>query len=208
MLIFTPGLPTASGSALEALRAALPHVDVLQVRAKSPSSPDAPSQAREVAVWTRQVLELLDEHDGPRPLVLVNDRVDVAAALAAEGCDGVHVGADDCAPAHARSVLGEAALIGLSTHSAGEVASADDGLLDYLGFGPVNATSTKGYDRGLGPEAAWVADQASALPLFPIGGIDLTNVGELAQIGRAAVGAGITAASDPAAAAQALRAAL
>ena len=62
--------------------------------------------------------------------------------------------------------------------------------------------------RGLGGEAAWIAAQASALPVFPIGGIELANVSELEGAGRAAVSSAILAAADPARAARELRGAL
>jgi thiamine-phosphate pyrophosphorylase len=88
------------------------------------------------------------------------------------------------------------------------VIASEDLPVDYLGFGPVYATSTKGYERGLGFEPAWIAAQASSRPLFAIGGIDRTNAADLARVGRAAVGAGILAADDPARAAREIRAAL
>ena len=77
--------------------------------------------------------------------------------------------------------------------------------MNYLGFGPMFPTATKGYERGLGPETAWVADTASALPVFPIGGIDATNAAELARVGRAAVSAAILDAEDPGRAAREIR---
>jgi thiamine monophosphate synthase len=72
----------------------------------------------------------------------------------------------------------------------------------------VHATATKGYARGLGATAAWLACEASPLPVFPIGGIDMGNAGELARGGRACVGSAILSADDPFAAARAIRAAL
>jgi thiamine-phosphate pyrophosphorylase len=113
------------------------------------------------------------------------------------GLAGVHLGQDDSPPALARELLGPAALVGLSTHSAADVVGANAADVDYLGFGPLHATQTKGYDRGLGFHAAWIAANGSELPLFPIGGIDPFNVGELAPIGRAAVCSAILDAEDP-----------
>ena len=84
---------------------------------------------------------------------------------------------------------------------------ADDDV-DYLGFGPIYPTRTKGYERGLGPEAAWVAQSATALPVFPIGGIDATNAADLVPVGRAAVSSAILGADDPARAAREIRALL
>jgi thiamine-phosphate diphosphorylase len=116
----------------------------------------------------------------------------------------VHLGADDAPPELARALLGPEALIGLSTHGAADVVRATELPVDYLGFGPIHATATKGYARGLGSEAAWIAAQASAYPLFPIGGIDATNASELAGVGRAAVGSALLSAPDPARAAREL----
>lgn len=250
-LLFTPELCGASSDstrdsaahrALEQLAAALPFVDVVQVRPKplaragpteragpagAPGAPNAPgargawdeirrtsaspsavSTARAVRDWTRALLEstreLRAELGADAPLVLVNDRVDVAKLLLPEGCDGVHLGLEDTPAAAARSFLGSELLIGLSTHTMAQVAAADDLPIDYLGFGPTFATSTKGYARGLGPEAAWVAQQASSHPLFAIGGIDLENADQLLEVGRIAVSSAILTAADPARAAREL----
>ena len=108
-------------------------------------------------------------------------------------------------PHAAREFLGDGPLIGLSTHSLEDVIAAEDMPVDYLGFGPVRPTGTKGYERGLGIEMAWVAAAASARPLFPIGGIDHAAAAELSRVGRAAVASAILSASDPARAARELR---
>jgi thiamine-phosphate pyrophosphorylase len=154
------------------------------------------------------VLDLVRVHGRSEVLVMVDDRVDVAAALKSAGCAGVHVGQDDCPVAIARDVLGPGALIGLSTHTLQQVADAEDAAVDYLGFGPIQATATKGYAAGLGPEAVWIASQASARPVFAIGGITLENAGEIARVGRAAVASAILGADDPARAAREMRALL
>ena len=203
-LVFTPEI-VVDGDPLAALEAALPHVDLVQVRPKSPQA--AASEARATYEWTLRVLELC-ERLGSEALVIVNDRVDVARGLLERGVAGVHVGQDDTPPRVARELLGSAALLGLSTHSPTQVVLALDEPVDYLGFGPVHATATKGYGRGLGPEAAWIASQAATLPVFPIGGIGLAEAAELAEVGRAAVSSAILNSTDPAATAQALRAVL
>ncbi|NOT29871.1 MAG: thiamine phosphate synthase [Planctomycetes bacterium] len=201
MLLFTPELCPAGSEPLAILERALPHLDVIQVRIKEPGFCTAP--ARSTCDWARRVLALVARAQSDA-LVLVNDRVDVAATLADEGLAGVHLGADDAPPELARELLGPEALIGLSTHCAADVARAEELPLDYLGFGPIHPTQTKGITRGLGSEAAWIAAQASSRPLFPIGGIDATNAGELFEIGRAAVSRAILCAADPGAAARAL----
>lgn len=211
MLIFTPELCGAR-EPLAVLDALAGEVDVVQVRPKSIAhgereavASDPACEARATFEWTRRVLDSLASRDDA-PLVLVNDRVDVAMAL--EDCDGVHLGQGDLPASEARALLGEAALIGLSTHDMPQVVRANEAPIDYLGFGPIFATSTKGYAHGVGPEACWIASSGSELPIFPIGGIDCTNAGELGALGRAAVSSALLAADDPAQAARNLRAEL
>jgi thiamine-phosphate pyrophosphorylase len=208
LLVVTPTVCPPGREVLEAVEAALPWIDVLQVRIKHPADPTWSSPASEVLHWTERVLDLVAAHAELERLVIVNDRVDVARALAGRGVAGVHVGADDSPPALARSRLGPELLIGLSTHSMRDVVAAEDEPVDYLGFGPIHPTRTKPSDVGLGSEAAWIAASATRRPLFPIGGIDATNADELARVGRAAVSAGILAADDPGEAARLVREAL
>ncbi len=210
LLLFTPDL-CLGREPLAVLEAALPHLDVLQIRPKpigSRSAAQAPCPARETWEWSRRVLDLLRALPGPELVVTVDDRVDVARALSEQGIAGVHLGQDDSPPREAREILGPEALIGLSTHDPEQLTAACDEPVDYVGFGPVHATSTKGYATGIGTAACWIASEASSLPLFPIGGIDCSNAQELARIGRAAVSSAILGAEDPARAARELRALL
>lgn len=219
LLVFTP--EAVRGEPLDVLDAVIDRVDAIQVRPKTVgdraagAAPGASvTSARDAHDWTVRVLDLLERlPSADRPLVFVNDRVDVAHALAERGVDGVHLGDEDMPAAAARETLGPDALIGLSTHTTTDVAAAWDEPIDLVGFGPVFATATKGYGEGartgaprvVGPERAWVAAETSPVPLFPIGGIDLSNADDLSRVGRAAVAGAILAADDPAAAATALR---
>ena len=220
LLVLTPDM--AADDPLPRLADAWEHVDIVQVRPKARGDRRAAAPARSTVTEARACYDLcerlLDELAGvprhARPLVMVNDRVDVAAALADRGVDGVHVGADDAPAGVARETLGDDLLLGLSTHSASDVAAAWDEPVDLLGFGPVFATSTKGYGdadaardapRVGGPESAWIASETAPVPLFPIGGIDLSNADQLARVGRAAVGSAIVGAAVPGDAARALR---
>ncbi len=198
LLVFTPGLIVARDP-FALLGELLPWVDVVQVRPKAPapSGPSEVASARESYELCVRALELAREIRA-EALITVDDRVDVARALLPKGLAGVHVGQTDCPPDLARRLLGPLPLIGLSTHSMAQVAQAQELPVDYLGFGPVFASATKGYDRGQGAERAWIAAQASSLPVFPIGGIELVNAGELARIGRAAVASALLQAQDPA----------
>ncbi len=206
LLCFTPALCPPERDALDVLEAALPWLDAIQVRIKHPTDPRWASPASEVRSWTLRVLEVASQSPALGPLVFVNDRVDVARALEEDGIAGVHLGTDDCPPALARAVLGPDLLIGLSTHSSADVVAAAEEPLDYLGFGPIHPTRTKGAPRGLGVEAAWIACSSTRLPVFPIGGIDATNAAELSRIGRAAVSSAILGADDPGREARLIRA--
>ena len=200
--------PAASRHELRALLDAVRDaVDVVQVRPKPLGESAAPAPARDCLELTRLALEVLGTGDDA-PLVIVDDRVDVARALWDEGAAGVHLGQDDAPPRVARDALGPGPVIGLSTHDLTQVVLAGEEPVDYVGFGPIHATGTKGYGAGLGPELAWVASGAAPGPLFPIGGIDGTNVDGLAEVGRAVVGAAILDAEDPREAARALGRAL
>lgn len=215
MLLFTPELCRAA-EPLEVLLELAPEVDLIQVRIKAagkmaaeltpqyPGAPGPPAEARDSFEWCNRILSALASLPEPPP-VLVDDRVDVALALRDAGCAGVHLGRHDLPVAEARRQLGADALIGISTHDVNEVVQAGDSGADYIGFGPIFATTTKGYQQGLGPEIAWVADAGSALPLFPIGGIDLMNANTLSEVGRAAASAALLGSDDPRAAARQLR---
>lgn len=142
------------------------------------------------------------------PLLVLNDRVHLVGAC---GADGVHVGEDDLPPEEARRRLGDDLLVGVSTHDATEVAAAGRRGADHAGLGPCFPSSTKALRRR--PEGAALVRAclpAATVPVFPIGGITPENVGALAAAGatRAAVGAGILGADDPAAAARAIAAVL
>ncbi len=213
MLVFSPEL-CGERDALEVLMSIVSEIDIVQVRPKpaalalqSGLKSEPACEARATYEWTSRVLDAFSGL-GSAPLVLVNDRVDVALALHERGCAGVHLGQADLPPRAARDVLGEAPLIGLSTHDVRQVVQANEAPVDYLGFGPIFATSTKGYATGVGPEACWVAMTGSELPIFAIGGIDVSNVTELQTPSRVAVGGALLGAGDPLGAARVLRSAL
>lgn len=128
--------------------------------------------------------------------VIVND--DVAAAQAA-AC-GVHVGVGDVAVADARAALGDLACIGLSTHDLAQVQASAGSTADYLGFGPVRATTSK---RRADPVTGWAlltdACARSTLPVVAIGGLDIEDA-VLAQAAGAHAMAAIGAWLGPAAA--------
>jgi thiamine-phosphate pyrophosphorylase len=116
---------------------------------------------------------------------IVNDRLDLA--LAAEA-DGVHLGQDDLPPKVARAILGSEKFLGVSTHSLDQAIQAAEDGADYLGIGPIFATSTKAI--GYEPVGCAMIRQLRArleLPLIAIGGITVHNVGEVIRAGAAGV---------------------
>jgi thiamine-phosphate pyrophosphorylase len=139
-------------------------------------------------------------------LVIINDDVDLAMAL---GADGVHLGQDDesLASARPRTEL----LIGISTHDTAQVARAVAGGADYLGFGPIYATATKhDPDPVVGVDGLRSAVAAAAgVPIVAIGGITPSRAAAVAAAGAAAACAisSINSAADPRAAATQLAAA-
>jgi thiamine-phosphate pyrophosphorylase len=155
----------------------------------------------------RRALDLAHRHapEAP-PLVIVNDRVEVALAAAA---DGVHVGAADMPVAEARARLGPAAVVGRTAHDIAAARAAIEAGADYLGVGPCFPSTTKSF-ASHAPREFLATAATLPLPVFAIGGITVARLVELAAlgIGRAAVAAAVTAAADPAAAAQDLLAAL
>jgi len=118
--------------------------------------------------------------------VIVNNRADVAKLA---GADGVHVGQDDLPVRSVRALLGDAAVVGLSTHTSPQVDLALAEPAAYLAVGPVYGTRTKdtGY-TALGLEfVREAARKAGARPVVAIGGIDLDRAGDVIRAGAASV---------------------
>jgi thiamine-phosphate pyrophosphorylase len=134
---------------------------------------------------------------GARALIVVNDRADIARMADA---GGVHVGQDDLSPSAVRALVGEAACVGLSTHTEDQIDEAVAQPIDYLAIGPVFATATKatGYDAVGLPRVSAAA--ARGVPLVAIGGITLDNAADVVRAGATAVAViSDLAVSDPAA---------
>jgi thiamine-phosphate pyrophosphorylase len=136
-------------------------------------------------------------------LFIVNDDPHLALDL---GADGVHLGQDDMSPVEAREIVGDDAIIGLSTHSREQLEAAAEHPVDYVSVGPIWETPTKAGRPGTGLEYVEAAAQSATLPWFAIGGIDEGNVGEVTGAGaeRICVVRAIRDAPDPSAAATAL----
>jgi thiamine-phosphate pyrophosphorylase len=137
-------------------------------------------------------------------LFVLNDRPDLVGEC---GADGVHVGRSDTPVPAARALVGDGRLVGLSASTADEL--ADVAGADYVGV-TAFATPTKEDAVAGGLGLLRSAAAALTIPWFAIGGIDLSNLAEVAGAGAPAVAVvrAIRDADDPEAAARALRAAL
>lgn len=127
--------------------------------------------------------------------VIINDRVDIALAL---GADGVHLGQDDLPPVSARKLLGNDAVIGLSTHNLEQVIAAARLPLDYLAIGPIFRTATKkNPEPPVGLDGLKRIREVMELPLVAIGGITLANAPEVLSTGADAVAVISSLLDDP-----------
>jgi thiamine-phosphate pyrophosphorylase len=199
LLLVTDRYRTAGRPLLDVVEAALRGgVDAVQLREK-----DLPAAA--LFEFARRLRDLTGRY-GAR--LLINDRIDVALAV---GADGVHLPVDSFSPADARQLVGARALIGASTHSIEQARAAMTGGADFIVFGPIFDTPSKrAFGAPVGLDALAQVTQAVTLPVLAIGGVTAERVASVRQRGAhgVAVIAAILAADDPRAAATALRAAL
>ena len=136
--------------------------------------------------------------------LIINDRVDVALAV---GAEGVHVGQSDMPCELVRRLMGPAAIIGLSVETWEDVERAQDQPVDYLGVSPLFETPTKTDTRGPWGLAGLARIRAfSRHPLVAIGGLNASNITGVLEAGAEgiAVISAICAAPDPKLAAEAL----
>lgn len=126
--------------------------------------------------------EIIANFRGTEATIIINDRVDIALALKA---DGVHLGQDDLPPEQARKLLGPDAIIGFSTHSVEQAVAAAKLPIDYIAIGPVFLTSTKeDPDAVVGLDGVRAVKNAIGdIPLVAIGGITAENVASVIDAG-------------------------
>jgi thiamine-phosphate pyrophosphorylase len=172
---------------------------VLQVRIKSRSGPVDAVEVLRVARMARRVC------DDAGAALIVNDRIDIALAVAA---DGVHLGQTDLPLEEARRISGDL-WIGVSTHDVAQVRAACAGGADYLGFGPVFTTTTKERPdpvQGIAGLCAAV-EAADGTPIVAIGGITAQSAAEIYRAGARAICAisAVNGARDPGDAARQFR---
>ncbi|WP_222915204.1 thiamine phosphate synthase [Natrinema sp. SYSU A 869] len=191
---------SADRSTPETVRAAIDGgVDAVQLREKDASARSRYGLGLELRELTAEAgVDLI-----------VNDRIDIAQAIDA---DGVHVGQSDLPVAVARDLLGSDAIVGCSTSTVAEAREAEAEGADYLGVGAVYGTSSKDVDEdtdGIGPDRIADIAEAVSIPIVGIGGITADNAGPVLEAGAAGVAviSEITAALDPQAATESLAAA-
>lgn len=199
-LILIADPDVAAGEALldivrAALRAGAPAV---QLRAKALAARDTVELGR----------TLRREARAAGALFFVNDRVDIALVL---GADGAHLGDDDLPLGAARAIVPPGFLLGRSVDTSEEARTAEREGADYLGLGPVFATTSKAeLGAPIGPAGVAGVTSVVEIPVVGIGGIDAGNAAPVAAAGAAGVAAirSVLAAPDPHGATRALLAAV
>ncbi len=146
-------------------------VSVIQLREKDITTSDFINLSREVK-------KLLRDKNIP---LFINDRVDVAMAV---GADGIHVGQEDMHVNDVRGLVKDSMSIGLSVNTLKNVQEAENLPVDYLGVGPVFLTQTKENAKPhLGLDGIKKIRQNTKHKLVAIGGIDSSNALEVIQTG-------------------------
>ena len=162
-------------------------VTCVQLREKSCST-------REFLQEAEQLKKLLQPLGVP---LIINDRVDIALAI---GADGVHLGQSDMPICHARRLLGPDCLIGISAESLDDALVAEQQGADYIGISPVFRTPTKTDTApALGLEGLSRIRERVLIPLVGIGGINLANARQVIDAGAdgVAVVSAVMAAESP-----------
>jgi thiamine-phosphate pyrophosphorylase len=151
----------------------------------------------ELYEWAVRIQELCRQREA---LFIVNDRVDIALAMHA---DGVHLGQDDLPASAARSLLGPDAIIGVSVANAAEAEKARHDGADYIGAGHIFPTFSKDKTTApLGTSPIRAIGKAAGMPVVAIGGIGAGNIQEVMKAGASgiAVISAVSGTDDPVAA--------
>lgn len=140
--------------------------------------------ATELYHYAVRLREITRSHNS---LLMINDRVDIAQAVSA---DGVHLGRKSIPITVARQLLGDDKIIGVSTHSIQEAQSAQHEGADFITFGPVYETPSKAqYGQPVGIDALQTASQAISLPIYALGGIKTDKITEVINYGAYGIAA-------------------
>lgn len=167
-------------------------VGMVQIREKAMSPADLYRLAEKLGPLTRG-----------KALLIINDRVDVALAL---GADGVHLPAHSLPTCVVKKLGGARLLVGRSVHSVEEAVAAEKEDVDYLVLGTIYGTASHPGREGSGPGLIESVKERVQVPVYAIGGIDASNAGEVMRAGAdgIAVIRSILTADDPSAAAREL----
>lgn len=140
-------------------------VDIVQYRSKGTST----------RVMCDEALKLKQICHKYNTLFIINDRVDVAEAIDA---DGVHVGQDDMKADIVRRILGDDKIIGVSARNLEEALQAKEDGADYIGVGALFTTQTKMDAKSVSLDTLKEIRKAVGIPIYGIGGISLDNITE------------------------------
>ena len=158
-------------------------------------------QLREKTCSTRefitQALSIKDHLKRQNVPLIINDRVDIAQAVNA---DGVHLGQSDMPIEMAKTILKDSMIIGISAESLEDAVQAEKNGADYIGVSPIYATPTKTDAASpLGLEGLREIRKSVKIPLVGIGGLNRGNAGEVINNGAdgVAVVSAIVSADDP-----------
>jgi thiamine-phosphate pyrophosphorylase len=153
---------------------------------------DKKSKDQEFLELARKVHQITRKKKIP---LIINDRVDIAKLMDAEG---VHLGEEDLPVKEARKILGSKKIIGASASDFKTAKIKEKEGADYIGLGPVFETGSKKIEKPLGVDILRDAKKALKIPVFPIGGINLSNLDQIISTGikRIAVISAVFSATD------------
>ncbi|RMG03826.1 MAG: thiamine phosphate synthase [Nitrospirae bacterium] len=136
---------------------------------------------REIYFTAEMLRKITDEYEAT---FIVNDHPDIALSVDA---DGVHLGQDDLPLHYARRLMNDK-IVGISTHDLAQAIEAEKGGADYIGFGPIYATTTKeNPDPPRGTALLREVSQRVNIPVVAIGGITLSTLPEVLSAGASSV---------------------
>ena len=147
---------------------------IMQLRLKDAPGRDFLAAARAIAEMCRKRGAIL----------IVNDRVDIAILADAHG---VHLGQTDLPLDAARRIAGPGMMIGISTHNVEQARAAENGVADYIGFGPMYPGGLRNNVTGKGLDGLRAIRAAVKIPIVAIGGITEARVAETLAAGADAV---------------------
>ncbi len=158
----------------------------LQIREKDLNGADFEAEAKTLQ-------DICREHQVP---YVVNDNVEIAMKIHA---DGVHVGQSDIKGRDIRAMIGSDKILGISAGTVEEAVAAEQAGADYIGVGAIFGTSTKKNARNITMDRLNEIVEAVEIPVVAIGGINATNISELAgsKVDGVAVVSAIFAAEHP-----------